>query len=101
MKLSPQSVSSAKLLLSAVTVLRLLLRDGWKELEGHLDRRRNGEQWMVVEKQIMPLLGKLMDKNENILFSKVKYKNGQLHAVCLCYKGGDTGSCWSAGYKLF
>ena len=67
MNLNPRSVSSAKLLLSAVTVLRLLLRDGGRELEAHLDRRRNGEQLRLVEKQIMPLLGQLKDKNGNQL----------------------------------
>ena len=70
-KLNPKSISSAKLLLGAVTVLRLLLREGWRELEGHMDSRRNGQQWKVVEKHIVPVLGQLVDENGNILFSQV------------------------------
>ena len=70
-KLNPKSISSAKLVLGAVSVLRLLLREGWRELEGHMDSRRNGLQWKVGEKHIVPVLGQLMDENGNILFSQV------------------------------
>ena len=54
-----------------MSVLRLLLREGWRELEGHMDSRRNGQQWKVVEKHIVPVLGQLVDENGNILFSRV------------------------------
>ena len=70
-KHQPNTVSSAKLLLNTVTILRLLLKGGWEELESHMEKRRGGKQWMMVEKQVMPVLSQLRDNNDNILFSEV------------------------------
>ena len=71
-KFSPQSASEAKLLLSAVTVLRLLLMEGWRQLEGHSELRKNTPPWKFVEKHVVPYLEHLRDKNGNLLFPRVK-----------------------------
>ena len=57
--------------MNTVTILRLLLKGGWEELESHMEKRRGGKQWMMVEKQVMPVLSQLRDNNDNILFSEV------------------------------
>ena len=36
-----------------------------------MEKRRGGKQWLMVEKQVMPVLSQLRDNNDNILFSEV------------------------------
>merc|ERR1719300_2077364 len=67
-KLTPVTLTSAKLLLSSVMVLRLLLKGGWTSLEHHNELRRGLKAWNIVEKHVIPLITMLKDENGNQLF---------------------------------
>ena len=66
-----RSKTEAKLLQPLVTVLRLLLTDGWRELEGHVIQRQGTKSWNFTEKNVIPHLHKIRDLNNNHIFSKV------------------------------
>ena len=68
-----RSKTEAKLLQPLVTVLRLLLTDGWSELEGHVIQRQGTKSWNFTEKNIIPHLHNIRDLNHNHIFSKVRY----------------------------
>ena len=61
----------AKLLQPLVTVLRLLLTEGWSELEGNVIKRKGTKSWHITEKNIVPHLKNIRDLNNNTIFSKV------------------------------
>ena len=52
-------------------VLRLLLTDGWSELEGNVSKRKGTKSWNFTEKKMIPHLEKIRDLNNNEIFSKV------------------------------
>ena len=64
--------TEAKLLQPLVTVLRLLLTDGWSELEGNVIKRKGTRSWNFTEKNIIPHLENIRDLNNNYIFSKVR-----------------------------
>ena len=64
--------TEAKLLQPLVTVLRLLLTDGWSELEGNVIKRKGTRSWNFTEKNIIPHLENIRDFNNNCIFSKVR-----------------------------
>ena len=72
-KLKPGNKTEAKLLQPLVTVLRLLLSDGWRELEGNVARRSGTRSWNFTERNIVPYLQNIRDLNHNTFFSKVRF----------------------------
>ena len=64
--------TEAKLLQPLVTVLRLLLTNGWSELEGNVIKRKGTRSWNFTEKNIIPHLQNIRDFNNNNIFSKVR-----------------------------
>ena len=50
-------------------IFRLLLSQGWKDLEGHVTRRRGSRSWNFVEKHIVPKLISITDENQNCIFT--------------------------------
>ena len=68
-----RSKTEAKLLQPLVTVLRLLLTDGWSELEGHVIQRQGTKSWNFTDRNIIPHLHNIRDLNHNHIFSKVRY----------------------------
>ena len=51
-------------------IFRLLLSQGWKDLEGHVTRRRGSRSWNFVEKHIVPKLISITDENQNCIFTQ-------------------------------
>lgn len=69
-KMNLVTKSEAKILLSMVSVLRLLLMEGWRHLESHSDLRKNTKQWRFHQKHIVPVIQNLTDVDEKPLFTK-------------------------------
>ena len=56
---------------SLVSVARLLLTEGWDQLEGHVDSRVGTEAWEVIENCVVPVLERIKGKDGKPLFTKV------------------------------
>ena len=61
----------AKQVLCLVTILRLLLTEGWQALESHGGSRRGGGAWARVETHVVPTLAGLKGADGRTLFTKV------------------------------
>ena len=70
-KMNLVTMCQAKISLSVVSVLRLLLMDGWKHLESHAEKEKNTKQGKFRQKHIIPLIKNLRDAHGNQLFTEV------------------------------
>ena len=94
--------TEAKLLQPLVTILRLLLTDGWSELEGNVSKRKGSKSWNFTEKNIIPHLQNIRDLNHNNIFSKVWFGfYSCLKYFLLIFSGWYSPSCGNSWHKLF
>ena len=94
--------TEAKLLQPLVTVLRLLLTDGWSELEGNVIKRKGTRSWNFTEKNIIPHLENIRDLNNNYIFSKVRsWSTTQKKYSLLIFSGWHSPGCGNSWHKLF
>ena len=80
-------------------MLRLLLSDGWRELEGNVARRSGTRSWNFTERNIVPYLQNIRDLNHNTFFSKVRFT--QSYILKHHYLGWHSSGCGSSWHKLF
>jgi len=66
----PGNATTAKKYLQMLSVLRLLLHRGWRQLESHIDERRKSGAGAKVEHSVLPIVGSLRGREGNILFEE-------------------------------
>jgi len=66
----PGNATTAKKYLQMLSVLRLLLHRGWRQLESHVDDRRKSGAGAKVEHSVLPIVGSLRGREGNILFEE-------------------------------
>jgi len=69
-QLTSSNPNAAKRFLHLLSVLRLLLRRGWEQLEGHTKERRKSSTGVKVQRTLVPVLGSLRDGDDNVLFTE-------------------------------